>query len=61
MILASTTQTFARSYNNWLPFLDKPCRVEWLDYFWVVELLSPALSGLGLGSYALSLYLLSPC
>jgi hypothetical protein len=36
-------------------FLDKPYRVEWLGYFWVVVLLSPAWSSLGLGSYYFTL------
>jgi hypothetical protein len=38
----------------------KPCRVQWLGYFWV-ELPSPACSGLGLGIVIVPYFiLLSP-
>jgi hypothetical protein len=53
--------TYARTTRNCLTIPWKAHRVEWLGYFWV-ELLSPARSGLGLGSVILSYFtMLSPC
>jgi hypothetical protein len=40
--------TYARPTRIVCMFLEKPCRVEWLGYFWVEILLNSASSGLGL-------------
>jgi hypothetical protein len=59
-------RTYARTTRNCLTISIEPRRVEWFGYFWV-ELLSPARSGLGLGSIVIPYFtmlshgMLVPC